>query len=244
MWSYALISLVVVVNAALVKENIHGGECVCTNTAGVNARDAAGTSSHVTEVLASGTCAKINGGILTADGYTWYQLQYAGKLIWVAGNYLDVHDQQSCSGQCPAASRAMACALLEKANAGVLSLAHVHPSGVQDNAFAYNNIRDMCNGLKASRSHYSCSTCPTGTPGGTVCLTHDLLAYLTALVSKGHVIVNELAGACHTCGSRHYNGQAVDLHNDARSTEYLQTCTAMHGWGQNEGDHIHCQFYD
>uniref|UniRef100_A0A2C9LLZ4 Protein kinase domain-containing protein n=2 Tax=Biomphalaria glabrata TaxID=6526 RepID=A0A2C9LLZ4_BIOGL len=96
MWSYALISLVAVVNAALVKENIHGGECVCTNTAGVNARDAAGTSSHVTEVLASGTCAKINGGILTADGYTWYQLQYAGKLIWVAGNYLDVHDQQSC----------------------------------------------------------------------------------------------------------------------------------------------------
>ncbi|XP_059173237.1 uncharacterized protein LOC131953855 [Physella acuta] len=221
----AVTVLVAVVNGALIKDQIHGGECVCTNTAGVNARDAAGLSSHVVETLASGSCGKINGGILTADGYTWYQLQYGGRLIWIAGNYLDVHPAASCTGQCPAASRAMACALMEKANAGILSLAKVHPSGVQDNAFAYNNIRDMCNGLKASRSSYSCSTCPTGTPGGSVCLTHNLLSYLTTLVNRGHVIVNELAGACHSCGSRHYNGQAVDLHNDARSSEYLSTCT-------------------
>ena len=36
--------------------------------------------------------------------------------------------------------------------------------------------------------------------------------------------VNELAGACHSCNSRHYRGQAVDLHNDARTGEYLTTC--------------------
>ena len=56
--------------------------------------------------------------------------------------------------------------------------------------------------------------------------------------------INELAGACHSCTSRHYSGLAVDLHNDARSAEYLRKCTAMGGWGQDESNHIHCQFYD
>ncbi|XP_059173190.1 uncharacterized protein LOC131953833 [Physella acuta] len=146
---------------------------------------------------------------------------------------------------CPASSVTLACGLLAKHNAGILHLATRHPSGVVDSAFAYNNIKDMCDGLAAHRSHYTCSECPSpGAPGGTVCLTHNLLNYLTHLVARGQVIVNELAGACHTCGSRHYNGQAVDLHNDGRSAEYLSTCTSMGGWGQNEGNHIHCQFYD
>ena len=29
-----------------------------------------------------------------------------------------------------------------------------HPSKVPDNAYAYNNIRDACNGIKAERSRY------------------------------------------------------------------------------------------
>ncbi|GFO47803.1 peptidoglycan-binding domain 1 protein [Plakobranchus ocellatus] len=128
------------------------------------------------------------------------------------------------SGSCSAEQQRLACALLAKHNSGALDLATRHPSGVSDNAYAYNNIRDMCNGNQAARSSYSCSTCPSGTPGGSVCLTMNLLNYLTRLVSRGHVIVNELAGACHSCTSRHYNGQAVDLHNDARTREYLDTC--------------------
>ncbi|CAL1546607.1 unnamed protein product [Lymnaea stagnalis] len=144
---------------------------------------------------------------------------------------------------CPAASVTLACGLLAKQTAGVLHLATRHPSGVADSAYAYNNIKDMCDGNLAHRSHYTCSECPSpGAPGGSVCLSHSLLAYLTALVAKGQVTVNELAGACHSCGSRHYQGMAVDLHNDARSAEYLATCTSMGGWGQNEGNHIHCQF--
>ncbi|KAK0057589.1 hypothetical protein Bpfe_013107 [Biomphalaria pfeifferi] len=146
---------------------------------------------------------------------------------------------------CPQSSIDMACALMQKVHAGTLHLATRHPSGVNDLAFAMNNMQDMCNGHEAHRSHYTCSECPSpGAPGGTVCLSHNLLAYLTALVAKGPVIVNELAGACHSCNSRHYRGEAVDLHNDARSAEYLHTCTAMGGWGQNEGNHIHCQFTD
>ncbi|CAL1546603.1 unnamed protein product [Lymnaea stagnalis] len=80
MFYFAVVALVAVASGALVKENIHGGECVCTNTDGVNARDAGGLSSHVVETLSSGSCGKINGGILTADGYTWYQVQYSGKV--------------------------------------------------------------------------------------------------------------------------------------------------------------------
>jgi hypothetical protein len=57
--------------------------------------------------------------------------------------------------------------------------------------------------------------------------------------------INELAGACHSCQSRHYSGLAVDLGiGDHRNAEYLQKCTEMGGWGQDEGSHIHCQFYD
>ena len=56
--------------------------------------------------------------------------------------------------------------------------------------------------------------------------------------------INELAGACHSCHSRHYSGLAVDLHNGARSAEFLSKCAATGGWGQDEGNHIHCQFYD
>ena len=54
--------------------------------------------------------------------------------------------------------------------------------------------------------------------------------------------VNELAGACHSCHSKHYSGRAVDLDNDARSAEYLRECVRLGGWGQDEGNHIHCQF--
>jgi len=229
---------------------VHAGDCVCATT-GVNARDNAGLSGHVVLTLSSGSCATIFGGILTKDGYKWYEIKYNGQRVWAAGKYLTKGSgcsgssgSSSASGSCSATQQQKACTLLAKASSGSLDLAKRHPSGVHDNAYAYNNIRDMCDGKQASRSSYSCSTCTTGTPGGSVCLTNNLLDYLIHLVNNGRVIVNELAGACHSCTSRHYRGEAVDLHNDHRSAEYLRECTAMGGWGQNEGDHIHCQFYD
>merc|ERR1711874_896777 len=197
----------------------------------------------------SGNCGTIYGGILTTDGYKWYEIKYNGQRVWVAGRYLSTSSASSCSsssssGSCSSAQKQKACKKKEKKDKGVVSLAKVHPSGVHDNAYSYNNIRDMCNGGKASRASYSCSVCPTGTPGGSTCLTNNLLDYLIKLASNGHVIVNELAGACHSCTSRHYNGQAVDLHNDARSAEYMRECVAMGGWALDEHNHIHCQFYD
>merc|ERR1719277_724655 len=200
--------------------------------------------------MSSGSCGTIHGGILTKDGYKWYELDYNGRRVWVAGNYLRTGSGcgssggSTSSGSCGSDVKAKAFTVLQLANQGKIDLATRHPSGVHDNAYAYNNIRDQCNGHMPSRSHYSCNECPSGTPGGHVCLTNDLLDYLIHLAGRGKVIVNELAGACHSCNSRHYRGQAVDLHNDARTSEYLSTCTSMNGWGQDEGNHVHCQFYD
>ncbi|KAK7090896.1 uncharacterized protein [Littorina saxatilis] len=159
-----------------------------------------------------------------------------------SGSKVCCFSRNTCSGgggSCTAEQKALACQLFNSANVDAFK---AHPSGVQDNAFPYNNLRDMCNGHKASRSSYSCNGCHA--PGGSVCLSTGLLKYLVDLKNHGNIIINELAGACHTCSSRHYSGLAVDLHNGARSAEFLQKCTSMGGWGQNEGDHIHCQFYD
>ena len=55
--------------------------------------------------------------------------------------------------------------------------------------------------------------------------------------------VNEIAGACHSCTSKHYLGRAVDLHNPSgQSTYMINLCSNMGGWAQNEGNHVHCQF--
>ncbi|XP_055867298.1 uncharacterized protein LOC106076586 [Biomphalaria glabrata] len=245
MWKIAVVVIFTVVNtvrAALFQDDVQVGECVCINTDNVKARLAAGYSP-VVQVLDSGACGKVNSGGQTVDSYTSYQILYAGQLVWVAGNYLDIQPESMCASACPTSAKDKACTLLQKYNSGDLGLAMSHPSGKQDNAYAYNNIRDMCKGLRASRSNYSCSECKTGpAPGGSVCLTDKLLTYLITLVSKGKVYVTELAGACHSCTSKHYLGQAVDLRLSTRSQEYINTCKLMGGFGQNEGNHVHCQF--
>jgi len=42
--------------------------------------------------------------------------------------------------------------LLDLADTGEITLWEQHPSGVEDNAYSYNNIKDTCNGKAASRS--------------------------------------------------------------------------------------------
>ncbi|XP_060563902.1 uncharacterized protein LOC132723239 [Ruditapes philippinarum] len=142
-------------------------------------------------------------------------------------------------------ARQYACKLLNLANSGRIVLWKKHPSGVRDNAYAYNNVRDTCNGKAAARSHYKCAECPNpGAPGGYVCLQGTLLRYIYAVYRKlGYIHVNEIAGACHSCKSKHYLGRAVDLHNPpGQSSTMLSLCKSMGGWGQNEGNHVHCEF--
>ncbi|XP_059172121.1 uncharacterized protein LOC131953101 [Physella acuta] len=144
---------------------------------------------------------------------------------------------------CPADAVTLACNILAKHNSGKVVLATAHFSRITDNAFALNNIRDMCNGKEASRSSYSCSECKTKpAPGGTVCISSKVLTYLSNLIDKGTVKVNEIAGACHSCTSKHYSGTAIDLDDGPRDAEYMTACRNIGGVAIDEGNHIHCQF--
>ena len=93
--------------------------------------------------------------------------------------------------------------ILTKSN---ITLAKKHPSGVVDNAFAYNNIVDTSEGKPASRSNY------VNAPGGTVYLDIDLLKCLLDLEEHfGKITVSEIAGASHSKNSLHYKGVAMDV---------------------------------
>ncbi|KAL8602580.1 hypothetical protein ACOMHN_017553 [Nucella lapillus] len=147
----------------------------------------------------------------------------------------------SASGSCSRQQKELACRLFRNSN---VVAAKSHPSGEQDNAFAYNNLRDMCNGGQASRSSYRCNA-KCHAPGGSTCLSLDLLTYLDDLTKSGIVQINELAGACHSCNSRHFSGLAVDLHKYAsRKATYISRCRTHSGYPIEERNHIHCQFYD
>ncbi|XP_052065897.1 fibroin heavy chain-like [Mytilus californianus] len=150
--------------------------------------------------------------------------------------------QNSGSGSCDPVAKEYACKLLQLYNTGKLSLWDAHASKEHDSAFCINNIRDTCNGGKAQRSSYTCSECPSGAPGGSVCLNPNLLKYVYDLGSRGteKVLVNEFAGACHHCGSWHYEGKAVDLQTSSRNQDYMDTCRRFGGTPLDEHSHIHC----
>ncbi|KAK3587681.1 hypothetical protein CHS0354_042465 [Potamilus streckersoni] len=48
------------------------------------------------------------------------------------------------TGSCTAAVKDLACKILAQHNSHQISLWDQHPSGVHDNAYALNNIRDTC----------------------------------------------------------------------------------------------------
>ncbi|XP_060561249.1 uncharacterized protein LOC132721018 [Ruditapes philippinarum] len=250
-----VISGVTFTSADITGQHPASGTCLCLTGTNVHARSAAGLSGSIVATVSKPECFKFHGGILTKDGYTWYQLQHVnGHNAWVTGTFLSTSTAFYCfgtpstsgSGICTdATAKEFACLLLYYAKAGNITLWKQHPSGVHDNAYSYNNINDACLGHAASRSNYNCSECRSpGAPGGHVCLSKTLLYYIVLVHQKlGYIHVNEIAGACHSCTSKHYLGRAVDLHNPSgQSTMMLSLCTFLGGWGQNEGTHVHCQF--
>lgn len=86
-----------------------------------------------------------------------------------------------------------------------ITLARIHPSGVRDNAFAYNNIVDTYNGNAAQRSHYQ------NAPGGSVFLDAKMLRVILLLAEKYTFTISEIAGASHSKTSNHYDGVAFDI---------------------------------
>ncbi|GFO47804.1 spore cortex-lytic enzyme-like [Plakobranchus ocellatus] len=95
-----VVVLVVMVNvrdavADITGTTVRAGDCVCATT-GVNARDRAGLSGTIVTTLSAGQCGTIFGGILTKDGYRWYEIKYNSQRMWVAGNYLSISSSTSC----------------------------------------------------------------------------------------------------------------------------------------------------
>lgn len=86
-----------------------------------------------------------------------------------------------------------------------LLLATIHPSGVVDDAFAYNNIYDTSLGEAAQRSHYG------NAPGGSVYLSTKMLKTILLLAEKYNFKITEIAGASHSVNSTHYEGIAFDI---------------------------------
>ena len=86
-----------------------------------------------------------------------------------------------------------------------ITLATIHPSGVRDNAFAYNNIVDTYFGKPALRRKYK------NAPGGSVYLSTKMLNTILLLAEKYTFTITESAGASHSKTSNHYDGLAFDV---------------------------------
>ena len=72
------------------------GDDVAINSNNVNVRSGAGTGYAVIDQLNTGAIATVIGGPSTANGYTWYRIQYAGSLTgWTVGNYLTLSSAPS-----------------------------------------------------------------------------------------------------------------------------------------------------
>ncbi|XP_055996960.1 uncharacterized protein LOC130046441 [Ostrea edulis] len=158
-------------------------------------------------------------------------------------------NRQCClpaSDGCSSKVKEIACKIKATSKINLLTK---NPSGVEDGADPYSNIRDACDGKPSKRSRYSCTE---GTsPGGVVCLKASILHFIYDLgtSTEYNYQVNAIAGACHTSTSKHYLGQAVDLQLDKEPTggrnkkqekSFTDACKAAGGWTHG-GTHVHCQ---
>jgi hypothetical protein len=86
-----------------------------------------------------------------------------------------------------------------------ITLATVHESGVQDNATALQNVKDVAAGRLAHRSSYQ------NAPGGSARIGLGLLRAIRTMGAHLHVTISEIAGGSHALNSGHYGGRAVDI---------------------------------
>ncbi|WFU23926.1 murein L,D-transpeptidase catalytic domain family protein [Bradyrhizobium sp. CB1717] len=84
-------------------------------------------------------------------------------------------------------------------------LARGHTSGVQDNATAFDNIKDTAEGRAAHRSSYG------NAPGGVVNLDPRMLRGMLDLAESFSFSVSEFCGGSHNTNSRHYAGCTADI---------------------------------
>jgi RHS repeat-associated protein len=142
-------------------------------------------------------------------------------------------------------------------NSPKIKLATSHESGINDDAFAKNNIQDIANGKLAQNSHYQ------NAPGKETALTSNMLDAIIKLSENSTLSISEFAGASHSKGSKHYTGMAVDINyvngihvrdlTDEQVSDFRQQCLdagakvvfdPLHGakTPKDHKSHFHLQF--
>ncbi len=85
-----------VVGQYLAPVGIPIGSSVTVNSNNVNIRSGPGTTYSIIDQLNTGAAGLVIGGPTTANGYTWYQIQYETSLTgWIAGTFLTVSSSPS-----------------------------------------------------------------------------------------------------------------------------------------------------
>ena len=176
---------------------------------------------------------------VTADGQGYAAISSAGQVY----AYGSVQHRGNGDPGTANSSAQVASQILAKNN---IALARVHPSSVQDNATAYQNIVDTAAGRQASRSSYGTA------PGGTVALRVTMLNALLNIGGTWSVRVSEVAGGSHlTSGSYHYKGLAFDLDrisgNAVTSASAQPVVSRCQSLGASyalfeSNNHVHCQW--
>ncbi|XP_070538102.1 uncharacterized protein [Ptychodera flava] len=194
-----------------------------------------------------------NGGVCHYDYCCPYGNYISGQCPSQASNVRCCYSTPDCGGggSCGSTAQNLACQIL---NHGSVYLLTTNPSGVNDGADSYNNIKDTCNGNQAKRSNYCCSSgC---SPGGYTCLKTSVLQYILDVLNSNSATpsnklqVNSIAGACHSSNSWHYQGTAVDFQVKSGSDyrTWMNMCSSS-GARENLGpgdaghsSHTHCAF--
>ncbi|ESO90941.1 hypothetical protein LOTGIDRAFT_163448 [Lottia gigantea] len=155
----------------------------------------------------------------------------------------------AAKAECSRRSKQLACRILDRERDGLITLAMNHSSsGHQDYAYPRLNLQHTCNNQKSQRSSYSCpDLCKTSpAPGGSTCLSPKMLQYIESLIISrfNGIYITAITGGCHKCGSKHYDGLAVDLKKQGDFQKFLSRCRSMGGKGLDSDDHINCQFFE
>jgi len=102
------------------------------------------------------------------------------------------------------------------------------------------NTRDVFVALSKGLSAYT--TCPNAN-GAKPAVNPNILRFILAAAARTHLMVNALTDKCHTAGSNHYSGEAVDLDLNSGPLSILNPIALQFGGLKNsEITHYHYDF--
>ncbi|XP_033751759.1 lysozyme-like isoform X1 [Pecten maximus] len=202
------------ITSASISGHIASGTCVCLTTGGVHARSGAGLSHSILATLNSGECYKFNGGILTHDGYHWYELQdvHGHHRVWVAGNFLRTSSSSHCSGSgTSTGTSAHGSFTSGVVSAHCLSCICQHESGCKPLGCAWDVNSDSCGYFQLKDVYWQ----DCGRPGGSLAACAADLHCSSGCIQKYMSRYIGGSGCAHNCESyaRIHNGGPAGCHH-------------------------------